>query len=295
MLKDSRGYAYVILAALCWAVSGSSAKFLFLRGVSPFQLVQLRITIAAAIVFSWLFVRDRSLLRIKKKDIPYFVILGGMGLASVQFTYLYAISKINVAAAILLQYLAPVFIALYSVIFAKEKLSLPTLSALIGSTFGCYLVVGAYDFDMLGMNKAGIVSGILSAIAFAWYSIRGEYGTKRYDSRTVLFFAFLFAALSWNIFFPPLSAFMRSYSAAEWGWILYIAVLGTAVPFGLYLKGVSLIHATKAGITATLEPITAGIISAVFLGEKMDGFQSFGAGLVICSVVLLQAKGRKTV
>jgi drug/metabolite transporter (DMT)-like permease len=292
MLKKSRiagsGYVYVILAALCWAVSGSSAKFLFQQGISPFQLVQLRLTIAAAIIFLWLFIQDRFRLRIEKKDFLYFVILGAMGLASVQVTYLYAISKIHVAAAILLQYLAPAFIALYSVIFAHEKLSLPTISAVIGATAGCYLVSGAYNLDMLSMNKAGIISGILSAIAFAWYSIQGEYGMRRYDSWTVLFFALLFAAMSWNIFYPPFSAFMRPYSAVEWGWISYIAVFGTAVPFGLYLKGISLIRAANASITATLEPITAGIISSVFLGEKMDGLQMAGGGLVIFSIILLQ-------
>ncbi len=285
---QGRGYGYVILAAVCWAVSGSSAKFLFQQGISPFQLVQLRLTIAVAGIFLWLFIYYRSLLRIEKKDLLYFVILGGMGLASVQVTYLYTISKIHVAAAILLQYLAPVFIALYSVIFAHEKLNLRTVFSLIGATAGCYLVSGAYNLDMLSMNKTGIISGILSAIAFAWYSIQGEYGMKRYDSWTVLFFALLFAALSWNIFYPPFSAFMRPYSAVEWGWISYIAVFGTAVPFGLYLKGISLIRATNASITATLEPITAGLISWIFLGEKMDGVQMAGGGLVICSIILLQ-------
>jgi len=278
----------VILAALFWAVSGSSAKFLFQQGISPFQLVQLRLTIAAAVIFLWLFIQKRSLPGIEKKDILYFVILGGLGLASVQVTYLYTISKIHVAAAILLQYLAPVFIALYSVIFAHEKLNLRTIFALIGAITGCYLVSGAYNLNMLSMNKTGIISGILSAIVFAWYSIQGEYGMRRYDSWIVLFFALLFAALSWNIFYPPFSAFIRPFSAVEWGWISYIAVFGTAVPFGLYMKGISLIRATNASITATLEPITAGIISSVFLGEKMDGLQIAGGGLVIFSIILLQ-------
>lgn len=278
----------MILAALCWAVSGSSAKFLFQRGITPFQLVQLRLTIAAAIIFLWLFIQNRSLLRIEKKDLLYFVILGGLGLAAVQASYLYSISKIHVAAAILLQYLAPAFIALYSAVVVHEKLSLPTIFALIGATAGCYLVSGAYTLDMLTMNKAGIISGILSAIAFAWYSVQGEYGMRRYDSWTVLFFALLFAAMSWNVFYPPFSAFMRPYSAVEWGWISYVAVFGTAVPFGLYLKGISLIRAANASITATLEPITAGVISSVFLGEKMNGLQMTGGVLVIFSVILLQ-------
>ncbi|MCP4348800.1 MAG: EamA family transporter [Desulfobacterales bacterium] len=284
------GYFYVISAAVLWAVSGSSAKFLFNRGVSPFQLVQLRITIAAGLLLVWLLIRNRSLLRIERKDIPYFVLLGIIGMAGVQFTYLFAISKIKVAAAILLQYMAPTFIAIYSVVFAREKLSLTATLAVIGATIGCYLVVGAYNLDVLSMNRIGIIVGLISAVTFATYSIMGEHGMRRYNPWTVLFFALFVAALSWNILHPPLEAFFHNYSLVEWGWIMYIGVLGTLVPFGLYLEGVNLIRSTRASITATLEPITAGVISYIFLGEIMDFLQITGGILVIGSVVMLQLK-----
>jgi len=75
----------------------------------------------------------------------------------------------------------------------------------------------------------------------------------------------LFAAFTWNILHPPLASFMRDYSAPEWGFIFYIGFMGTLVPFGLYLEGINLIRSTHASITATLEPITAGIISYLFL------------------------------
>lgn len=281
-----------MLAAAFWAVSGSSAKFLFNNAISPVQLVQLRVTIASVLVFVSLFIYNRSLLKIARKDIFYFIVLGAICFASAQFTYLFTISKIQVAAAILLQYLSPSLIALYSVVFARDKLGLTFIVSLLGATAGCYLVVGAYNLNMLNLNIAGIVSGLLSAVSFAWYSIQGEYGMKRYNPWTVLFFSLFFAAISWNIFTPPLSAFLRPYTPVEWGWIFYIAVFGTAVPFGLYLKGISLIHATRASITATLEPITAGILSYIFLGEKMEILQIIGGLLVISSILLLQLKDR---
>jgi len=286
----SRGYFYVICAAVLWAVSGSSAKFLFNSGVTPFQLVQLRITISAVGLFLWLLLRNPSLLKIDRKDILYFAVFGTFGMGACQFTYLFAISKINVAAAILLQYMAPSFIALHAVVFARDKLSLQTIMALLGATFGCYLVVGAYNLDVLAMNIAGIVSGILAAISFAWYSIHGEYGMRRYNPWTVLFYAMLFAALLWNILHRPLEAFFHPYNVVQWGWIMYIGVMGTLVPFGLYLEGINLIRSTRASITATLEPITAGVISFIFLNEILEPLQVTGGVLVIVSIVILQIK-----
>jgi drug/metabolite transporter (DMT)-like permease len=55
-----------------------------------------------------------------------------------------------------------------------------TLAALAGAFVGCYLVVGAYHFNVLALSYLGIISGILSALAFAWYSLQGEYGMRRY-------------------------------------------------------------------------------------------------------------------
>ncbi len=288
-VKNHRwGYVYVVLAAFLWALSGSSAKFLFNSGITPFQLVQMRLTIATSLLFLCLLIRFSALLKISRSDIFYFILFGTVGMAGVQFTYLFTISKIKVAAAILLQYLAPSFIALHSVVFMREKLSRSTLIALIGATLGCYLVVGAYNLEILSMNIVGIVSGILSAVTFAWYAIHGEYGMRRYNPWTVLFYALFFGAVVWNILHPPLEAFMHDYSPVQWLWILYIGVLGTLVPFGLYLEGINLIRSTQASITATLEPITAGVISYIFLNEIMEALQITGGVIVIASIILLQ-------
>ncbi|MBL0713066.1 MAG: EamA family transporter [Desulfosarcina sp.] len=288
VLTPRRGYFFVTLAAVLWGISGSAAKFLFINGVTPFQLVQLRLTIAAIVLLAYLLFRNPGLLKIARRDILYFAVYGCIGMAGVQFTYLFAISKIHVAAAILLQYLAPAFIALHAVTFFRDRLNAVTILALTGAFAGCYLVVGAYNLDLLAMNLPGVVSGLLSAVGFAWYSIQGEYGMRRYSPWTVIFYAMFFGALTWNVFLTPLESFMHPRSAVLWGWILYIGVLGTLVPFGLFLEGVNLIRATRASITATLEPIMAGILSFLFLHETMATWQLFGGGLVVLSVVILQ-------
>jgi drug/metabolite transporter (DMT)-like permease len=214
--------------------------------------------------------------------------LGIFGIAAAQFFYLFAISKIKVAAAILLHYTGPVFVTLYSVIFAGYKLRPATVAAILGTLTGCFLVVGAYNIDLLAMNKAGIIGGFLAAVAFATYSLLSEYGMRKYNPWTVLFYAMLPAALIWNTLHFPLEAFSHAYSLAAWGWILFIGVLGTILPFGFYFEGINLIRSTPASITATLEPITAGALSFIFLDETMGLWQILGGVLVIASIGLLQ-------
>jgi len=68
------------------------------------------------------------------------------------------------------------------------------------------------------------------------------------------------------------------------------AVFGTLIPFGLYLYGINLIRSTRASITATLEPITAALVSYLFLGETLEKLQMAGGLFVIGAVILLQIR-----
>ena len=149
-------------------------------------------------------------------------------------------------------------------------------------------MVGAYNFQILALNRAGIIAGILAAVSFAVYSISSDFGMRQYTPWTVLLYGMLFAALMWNILHPPLEAFIHGYAAIQWGWILFIGIGGTVFPFGLYFEGIKRIKPTHASITATLEPISAGVIAAVFLGEVMVPLQITGGLLVIVSIILLQ-------
>ncbi|MEW6118332.1 MAG: DMT family transporter [Nitrospirota bacterium] len=284
------GTLYVIAAALLWAASGSASKFLFNGGVSPFHLVQMRTTIAAT-ALALLLAGRPGLLKVAWKDLPYFMLLGVI-LAAVQSSYLFAISKIHVAAAILLQYQAPIFIAAYAVLFARKRLTFWTVMAIAGSVSGCYLMVGAYSLDILSMSRIGILSGLFSAVAFAWYSVKSEYGMRTYSPWTVVCYALVVAAVVWNLLQPPLGAFAKPYSAVEWSFIVFIGFFGTVLPFAFYNEGIRRITSTHAGIIATLEPVAAGVIAYVSLGEVMELWQIIGAGVVIASIAALQVHHR---
>lgn len=282
------------MATVFWAAAASAAKFLFNSGITPFQLVQLRITISAFFLFLWLLMRSPHMLKISLKDLLSFIILGALGMATLQFAYLFTISKINVAAAILLQYLAPIFIALYAMIFSGEKPGRTTITAMFLSTFGCYLAVGAYNPETYAMNLVGIIGGICTALSYAWFALQGEHLMRKYNPWTVLFFALFFASFPWNMIHPPMEAFAHLYSPIKWALILGISILGTILPYGLFYEGIKIIRSTRASITATLEPIIAGIISFIFLGEILEPLQLLGGAVVIAAVIVLQSKKRST-
>ena len=286
--KGKLGYLYVALAAVLFAISGTSSKFLFQSGITPYQLVQLRTTLAFTCLLIWLCLRHSALLKISITDLPYFMALRVLGIGAAQFLYLFAISKINVAAAILLHYTGPVFVALYVVFVQRQKIGMLSVLAILGTLVGCFLVVGAYNLQLVALNRLGIVSGMLAAVAFAIYSVLSAYGMRKYTAWTVLLYGMLFAALMWNVLHPPLEALLHRYSSVQWGWIFFIGICGTVLPFGLYFEGIKRIQPTHASITATLEPISAGVVASVFLGEVMLPLQIVGGLIVIASIISLQ-------
>ena len=282
------GYLLVALAAILFAISGACAKALFNAGITAYQLIQLRTSLAFMGLVVWLAIRYPGQLKISLTDLPYFICLGIFGIGAAQFFYLFAISKINVAAAILLHYTGPVFVALYTAFVQQQRIGSKALAAIVGTLVGSYLVVGAYNLEMLSLNRVGIVGGILAAVAFAAYSLLSAYGMKKYTPWTVVLYGMLFAALIWHVFFPPLGAFRQAYSLKQWVWILFIGLGGTIVPFGLYFEGIKRIKPTHASVTATLEPIAAGVVAAIFLGEQMALLQVFGGMVVVVSIIWLQ-------
>lgn len=282
------GYLYVACAAVLWASGGAASKALFNAGVTPEHLVQMRVTLASGVFFLWIKLVCPVRLRISPGDLPYLILLGVFGIATVQYTYLVAISKINVASAILLQYQAPALMVVFSVFVLKEKIRLLTLGAIFFSTLGCYLVVGAYDLSLFSMNRIGMVAGLLSACAFAFYTMYGEHWMQKYHAVTVIFYSTLIAAVVWNLVQRPLGAFEPGYTFHQWLLIAFISIPGTVVAFTLYFKGINIIRSARAGITATLEPIAAGAIAYLFLGEVLAPFQILGGFLVIGVVIALQ-------
>jgi len=288
-----KGYLCVAAAAVMWASSGTAGKALFTGGMTPFELVQIRVTVSTVLLTIVFGIWFRHLFKIRPRDLWYFFLLGGVVMALVQVTYFYAISKIQVAAAIFLQYLAPIMVAFFSICFWKERLTPTKFAALILSLGGCYLVVGGYSLHLLKMNQMGIFAGLSSALCFAIYTLVGERGMHRYSPLTVLFYAFLFATITWHTLYPPFQYFRADFTAAQWGWIFYVSIVGTVLPFGLFFVGVNYVRSTRASITATLEPISAGLFAYFFLGESLQPLQIAGGAMVVTAIVVLQMKKKQ--
>ena len=103
-------------------------------------------------------------------------------------------------------------------------------------------------------------------------------------------YAFAFSALFWALFVTPWEVSQRGLPLTLWPYFLYVVIVGTVIPFGLFFQGIKYIRATRASITSTLEPIVAGVVSYFLLGESLFFLQIVGGISVITAIFLLQAE-----
>ena len=286
--SDGRGYAMAVGAAVLWGLSGVISKFLLRGSVRPIELMAIRSTLAALFLFAGFALFSPQVLRIRRADIPYFALLGVVGLGLSTYLYYLAVDLTTVGLALLLQYLAPLMLMGYGVLSGTERLTLGKVAAAFTALGGCALMVFGQPGEMARVSGAGVAFAIASAAAFAFYTGYGQYGLRRYDPRTLLSYAFLFSAAAWFVFRPLWTMPWARYDRTTWSFFLYLSSFATVLPFGLYLMSLRHLEASRTTITSMLEPAVAAAIAWVWLGEHLGPAQIVGGAAVLCGVLFLQ-------
>jgi drug/metabolite transporter (DMT)-like permease len=286
------GYVLAASAAVMWATGAVTAKWMFSRlsfSVEPMALSGARALLAFVATLAYLLVFDRKQLKVAPRDLWFLAGFGIFGLAMVHFTYFQTIQLTNVATAILLEYLAPILVLIVSVLFLGEVFTWTLPAGVALSIAGAALVVGAVGGPGLVVSPAGIAWGLASAFFFALYTLLGKYAAPRWSPWTLLVYGLGFATVFWVIVMrgpgQMLAIVSQPVGLAAVG---YVAVFSTVLPFGAFLYALRYIDATKASITATLEPAVAGMLAFFLLGESFSWTQMLGAVFVLGAIMVVQ-------
>jgi drug/metabolite transporter (DMT)-like permease len=290
----------VLGAATLWATNGTVAKVILQSGdISSQRLAEVRSTgafVGLALILALL--RPASL-RVTRRELPFLVAFGVLGLAMVQWTYFAAIERLDIGIALLIQYTAPLLIAVWARFVMHEHLRARIWAALALSLFGLGLVVDVWRG--LSLDGVGVVFAFGAALSFAFYILMAERGVARRDPLSLLCLGMLFASLFWAILEPwwsfpvdvvdddvSLLGNLADFSLHVWVLVLSMLLLGTIIPFALLVGALQHLPATRVGIAAMFEPVAATIVAYLWLDEALSGLQLVGALLVLAGILLAQ-------
>ena len=279
----------VILAAVCWGMCGVIAQHLFM--VTPMTANDL--TVARLLLSGFLFLfpamlsgEMRSVAGTKKDWFWRIPVFGIVGILSVQFTYFASIFHGNAAAATVLQYLAPVLIVLY---LAARRRRCPDIIEGIGTllaVIGVLLMVSGGSTERLTVPWLGIVWGLISAVSLAFYTLYPIDLLKNIPAYQLLgvgmLWGGLFGCATIGLRHPHL--FLRP--DVLWPF-LAIVVLGTVIPFYLYLYALRSLSPTEVSVFACTEPFAAIIFSSLVLHMTFGVGEMLGAVSVVGAIILL--------
>lgn len=299
LVRPWTGVAAALLAAGLFGINGTVSKVVLSSGVSSTRLVELRSAGAAICLLLFLLVTRPQVLRVRPRELAFLAVAGVVGIGLVQWCYLVAIRRLDVGIALLLEYLAPVFVALWVRFVGGGDVRSRVWWALLLSITG--LVVVTQVWDGLTLDGVGVIAGLAAAVALAAYYLTGEHALADRDPLSVAAWTFAAAAVLWSVLQPwwtfpgvvlddsvGLPGSLDGVHAPLWLLVGWVVVLGTLVPYALVLVALSRLGSTRTGLLCMAEPVLASLVAWSVLGEALTLVQVAGGVVVLTGIVLAE-------
>ena len=289
----------VVTAALLFALNGTISKIMLIGGVPAQDLTELRSTGAFVALLALVLASRPASLRVSPRELPLLAFYGVAGFAATQWLYFVAIKRLPVGIALLLEFTAPLLVALWARFVMREPVRRRVWLALALSLTG--LAVVAQVWAGLTLDRLGVAAGVAAAFALALYFLLGEHMVRGRDPVSLTCLAFGFAAVFWAVVRPwwrfpftllqqrvSLLGHLAGHEVPLWWLAISLVVLGTVVPFTLSIASLGHLRARQVGIVGMVEPVAATVIAYLWLGEALGPTQILGGAIVIIGVILAE-------
>jgi DME family drug/metabolite transporter len=282
----------VLAAGTLWGIISLFIRRLSAHGFTALQIMTVRASFSVPLAAAVLLVKDRCLFRIHLRDVWMFAGTGILSLAFFSICYFTTIVNCGASVAVVLLYTSPVFIILLSALFFHERITPVKAAAVLMTCAGSILVAGIAGTGV-SISLPNFIIGLGAGLGYALYSIFGRIALKKYDTVTVTFYTFVFAAL----FLIPIShpaeivSRMTGYDTLLF---LGIALICTLIPYLLYTYGLSGLETGTAAILATIEPLVGSLLGILAYGENAGAAKISGIALILAAICISQVRQKQS-
>lgn len=195
------------------------------------------------------------------------------------------ISMTSTTVGIMMVCLGPLFTALLSRIFFSEKITLFKGLALFLALYGASLVVTGGDFSELKTNGAGLLVGLLSALAFGSFPILRKKIPENFNFTGILMYSFLIGSI---FTFPMLDIkiLLKTFSTHTIIFSLLLGLVPSVLSYTIYSMSLKFITPTKASIISLVELPAAAIIGHFFLREYLLAVNIIGIVILLGGIII---------
>lgn len=276
-----RGAAYMLAAALLFA--GISAVIKYVAVSVPNEMVVFFRNLFGLVAFAPWIVRHGPRYY-ATRHMGFHLVRALTGLVAM-YCYFYAISKLPLAEAVLLNYSAPLFIPLAALLWVGEPFSHRLWWPILIGFAGIGLILKPGLSMLAPMALIGVAAGIFTALAMA--GIRKL--TRTEPATRIVFYFSLFATLASAV---PLLWAWQTPPAGLWLLLILIGVVSTAAQI-LLTRAYAHAPAAKVGPFSYATVVFAALFGWALWSEVPDALSGAGTLLVIAAGVLTIRIGGK--
>jgi Predicted permease, DMT superfamily len=275
---------------MLWGISGTAAQYLFQKkGFSPEWLVVIRLLSSGIILLLYTFMKgEQNIWEVwkSKNDALSLIFFSVLGMLGVQYTYFAAIKYGNAATATILQYSSPVIITCYLAIRNKKIPKLKEIIAIGLAMLGTSFIITKGNIHSISISRLALFWGIASAFAAAFYTLQPRLLLRKWGSILVVGWGMLIGGISFSFIEQPWNC-TGIWSTNSILAIIFVVLFGTLIAFTCFLESLNYIKPTESSILSSAEPLSAAILSVLWLHEELGIAQWIGTACIITTIIIL--------
>ena len=295
------GVVSTLAGAIAWGFSGTCVQYLFSStSMDALLLTTIRELGAGLVFLAVILLRNREQLRAmfaEKDTRRRLAIFGSCGLFLNSALYATTISYTNAGTATVLQSLNIVMVlAVTCITIHRTPRKLETF-ALVCALAATFLIATHGDPNQLHMPLLGLVFGLATAAAATFYTMYPRPLFERWGSFAVTGLGMFVGGLTGVLVCLANGTVARGLPAIDATGIAVLAVavlVGTFGAYGLFLHGISLVGPVAGNMLGAAEPVSATVISALWLGTAFSWADWAGLALMVATIFLIALQARET-
>lgn len=291
---NPRGLLSLLVGILLFSTIEVTSKRMQLdggiAGQYPFWLASLRFIITGIVLFIPAMIQLRHH-AVTMRDVGIFAGLGLLGVTCMSSLYHLSITYLPANVAALVFSCNPVFVMLLAPLFLAEKITKRKCVA-VGL---CLIGIGVLAGDRAqGVSVLGLGFMLMAILIFALYTLLFKKMTPRYGALPIT----AFAGLIGGLFILPIALSaegfpLLTYATVDWLGIAYLAVIGTALAYFLFIYGMGQVEASVGSMAFFLKPFLAALLAWWVLGEGLTLSMWIGGWLILGGMMVALIRFRK--
>lgn len=289
------GSVLCIFSASLWGVTGTVGQFLFQEmHFSSKWLASVRMLLAGFFLLFYIYMKSgKEIFAIwkNKRDAKDMLLFALLGMLFVQYGYFIAIGYSNAATATVLQYLAPVMLVVFTIIYHKKAPTIVEILAVACALLGTFLLATHGNIHTLNISSAALFWGLLSAVALAFYTAFPQRLLSKYNTIQLIAWGMLIGGICTS-FVKPFWEIEGTINMVSIGCLLFVVFFGAMLPYITFLYGVKYIGPTKASLLASVEPLSSTLASVLWLHTKLEWMDYIGFLFIVATVFILSINNK---